>query len=61
MSTLRELELEQTAPRLLEVLRRQGLASLTKFQADAVEQGIIRRANQLLVTVDYDEAYQIAE
>ncbi|UCE09428.1 MAG: hypothetical protein JSW61_10700 [Candidatus Thorarchaeota archaeon] len=61
MSTLRELELEQTAPRLLEVLRRQGLARLTKFQMDAIEQGIMRRTNQLLVTVDYDEAYQIAE
>jgi DNA-binding Lrp family transcriptional regulator len=61
LSTLRELELQQVAPRLLEVLRRQGIASLTKFQIDAVENGIARGASQLLITHDYDEAYVIAE
>ena len=61
MSTLRELELQQVAPRLLEVLRRQGLASLTKFQTEAVENGIARGASQLLITHDYDEAYVIGE
>jgi superfamily II helicase len=61
LSTLRELELQRVAPRLLEILRRQGLASLTKFQKDAVESEIIRGTSQLLVTHDYDEAYVIAE
>jgi len=61
LSTLRELELQQVAPRLLEVLRRQGLASLTEFQKDAVENGIARGASQLLITHDYDEAYVIGE
>ncbi len=61
LSTLRELELQRVAPRLLEILRRQGLASLTKFQNDAIEGDIIRGASQLLVTHDYDEAYVIAE
>ncbi|MGY5871568.1 MAG: hypothetical protein RTV72_04920 [Candidatus Thorarchaeota archaeon] len=61
MSTLRELELQQVAPRLLEVLRRQGFASLTKFQSDAVENGIARGTSQLLITHDYDEAYVIGE
>ena len=61
MSTLRELELQQVAPRLLEILRRQGLASLTKFQTEAVENGIARGASQLLITHDYDEAYVISE
>ena len=61
MSTLRELDLQQVAPNLLEVLRRQGLASLTKFQKDAVEMGVTRGVSQLLVTHDYDEAYTIAE
>ena len=61
MSTLRELELQQTAPRLLELLRRQGFVSLSQFQSDAVEKGIMRGANELLMTYDYNEAYQIAE
>ncbi|MHA1958449.1 MAG: hypothetical protein ACW968_16170 [Candidatus Thorarchaeota archaeon] len=61
MSTLRELELEQVSPRLLEVLRIQGLANLTQFQSDSVEKGIMRGGNQILLTYDFDEAYQIAE
>jgi len=61
LSTLRELELQQVAPRLLELLRRQGLATLTKFQSGSVEQGIMRRTSQILVTYDYDEAYVIGE
>ena len=61
MSTLRELQLQRIAPRLLEVLRRQGLASLTQFQSDAVENGIARGTSQLLITHDYDEAYVIGE
>ena len=61
MSTLRELELEQTSPRLLEVLRKQGLASLTPFQIRAVDEGVMQGNNQILVTNDYHEAYQIAE
>ena len=61
MSTLKELELAQVAPRLLEILRRQGLASLTKFQVNAVEKGLMRGVSQLLVSHDYNEAYQIAE
>ncbi|MFW9918660.1 MAG: hypothetical protein ACFFED_03615 [Candidatus Thorarchaeota archaeon] len=61
MSTLRELELVQTSPRLLEVLRRQGIAQLTEFQKQAVVGGIIRGRSQILQTHDYDEAYEIAE
>lgn len=61
MSTLRELELQQVVPRLLELLRREGLASLTKFQSIAVQQGIMRGNSQLLVTYDYGEAYLVAE
>ena len=61
MSTLRELELQQVAPRLLELLRRQGLATLTRFQSASVQQGIMRGSSQLLVTYDYDEAYMIGE
>ncbi|MFW9793688.1 MAG: hypothetical protein ACFFEE_05280 [Candidatus Thorarchaeota archaeon] len=61
MSTLRELELQQVVPRLLELLRRQGLASLTQFQSSAVQKGIVRGTSQLLVTYDYGEAYLIAE
>lgn len=61
MSTLRELELEQTSPRLLELLRKQGLVKLSGFQTAALEKGVLRGASQLLVTYDYDEAYQIAE
>jgi len=61
LSTLRELQLQRVAPRLLEILRRQGLASLTKFQNDAVEGGIARSESQLLITHDYDEAYVIGE
>ena len=45
----------------MEILRRQGLASLTKFQNDAVEGGIARSESQLLITHDYDEAYVIGE
>ncbi|MFX1483245.1 MAG: hypothetical protein ACFFCP_08650, partial [Promethearchaeota archaeon] len=61
MSTLRELELQQVAPRLLELLRRQGLATLSKFQSLAVNQRIMRGKSQLLVTYDYDEAYLVGE
>lgn len=61
MSTLRELEFQQVAPRLLEILRRQGLATLTRFQSASVQQGIIRGASQILVTYDYNEAYMIGE
>ena len=61
MSTLRELELVHASPRLLEILRREGLASLTKFQAEAVERGITRGVSQILLTRDYNEAYDIAE
>jgi superfamily II helicase len=61
LSTLRELELQQVAPRLLELLRRQGLATLTRFQSASVQQGIMRGTSQLLVTHDYDEAYMIGE
>ena len=61
MSTLRELVMVQLSPRLLELLRRQGVASLTKFQAEAVERGITRGASQILVSRDHDEAYDIAE
>jgi len=45
----------------LELLRREGLASLTKFQSIAVQQGIMRGNSQLLVTYDYGEAYLVAE
>jgi hypothetical protein len=61
MSTLKELEIERTSPRLLEVLRRQGLASLTKFQQNAIDEGIMRGTSQILVSYDFDEAYQIIE
>ncbi len=61
LSTLRELEMELIAPRLLEVLRRQGLASLTPFQVDTLTNGIMRLQSQVLVTFDFDEAYDIAE
>ncbi|MFW9807387.1 MAG: hypothetical protein ACFFFK_11720 [Candidatus Thorarchaeota archaeon] len=61
MSTLRELEFQQVAPRLLEILRRQGLATLTRFQSASVQQGIIRGTSQILVTYDYNEAYMIGE
>ena len=61
MSTLRELALQQVAPRLLEVLRRQGLARLTEFQIEAVDNGIVRGASQVLITHDYNEGYVIGE
>ncbi len=61
MSTLRELELVRISPRLLEILRREGLASLTDFQKTAVEEGITRNISQILITYDYEEAYQIGE
>ena len=61
LSTLKELELQQVAPRLLELLRRQGYASLTKFQREAVENGITRGSNQILVSHDYEEAHVVAE
>jgi hypothetical protein len=61
VSTLRELELAQVAPRLLEILRRQGVASLSEFQLEAVEKGLMRGVSQILVSHDYREAYQIAE
>ncbi len=61
VSTLRELEYEQVSPRLLEVLRREGYATLTDFQRSTLDAGIIRGNSLLLVTYDYDEGYQIAE
>jgi replicative superfamily II helicase len=61
LSTLKELERQQVAPRLLELLRRQGLATLTRFQSASVSQGVMRRTSQILVTYDYDEAYLIGE
>jgi len=61
LSTLRELDLKQVAPSLLDVLRRQGLANLSRFQKDAVERGITKKVSQILVTHDYDEAYTIGE
>ncbi|MBS3794217.1 MAG: hypothetical protein KGY80_04930 [Candidatus Thorarchaeota archaeon] len=61
MSTLRELEFERTSPRLLEVLRRQGLARLTEFQTKSLKKGIMRGTSQILVTNDYVEGYQIGE
>lgn len=61
MSTLKELEVQRVSQYLLEVLRRQGFASLTDFQLNAVNTGIIRGQNEILVSHDYDEAYQIAE
>jgi hypothetical protein len=61
LSTLKELELQQVAPRLLELLRRQGLATLTRFQSVSVQQEIMRGKSQILVTYDYDEAHLVAE
>ncbi|MHA1637237.1 MAG: DEAD/DEAH box helicase [Candidatus Thorarchaeota archaeon] len=61
MSTLRKLELAQVSPRLLEILRTQGLASLTEFQLSAIEKRITSGASQMLLTHDFEEAYQIAE
>lgn len=61
LSTLKELELQQVAPRLLELLRRQGYASLTTFQREAVENGITRGSSQILVSHDYEEAHVVAE
>ncbi|MHA1771246.1 MAG: hypothetical protein ACTSYL_06430 [Candidatus Thorarchaeota archaeon] len=61
MSTLAELEYEQVSPRLLEILRRQGYTNLTEFQKSALDSGLFRGKSQLLVTYDYDEAYDIAE
>ncbi|MFW9965720.1 MAG: hypothetical protein ACFFEA_01070 [Candidatus Thorarchaeota archaeon] len=61
MSTLRELELAQVAPRLLELLRKQGVDRLTKFQLDSVKNGIMKDTSQILTSYDYDESYQIAE
>ncbi|MHA2151358.1 MAG: hypothetical protein ACXAAQ_05135 [Candidatus Thorarchaeota archaeon] len=61
MSTLRELELQQVAPRLLDLLRRQGLTTLSDFQSLAVDQRIMRGNSQLLVTYDYNEAYLVGE
>jgi len=61
LSTLRQLELAQVAPRLLELLRREGVGSLTEFQAESVSIGAMRGASHILVTYDYNEAYQIAE
>lgn len=61
LSTLRELELAQVAPRLLELLRKLGFDRLTDFQTKAVAGGIMRGACQILTTYDYDEAYEIAE
>ncbi|TFG13011.1 hypothetical protein EU537_07735 [Candidatus Thorarchaeota archaeon] len=61
MSTLRELEYAQISPRLLEILRREGWASLTDFQRASVRKGLSIGNSQILVTYDYDEAYKIAE
>ncbi len=56
-----ELEYEQISPRLLEILRRLGYTTLTEFQRASIEKGLFRDKSQLLVTYDYDEAYEIAE
>ncbi len=61
MSTLLELELEHVSPALLEILRRQGMTRLTQFQQDSINAGILRGKDLILVTHDYDEAYEIAE
>jgi len=61
LSTLRELEFAQISPRLLEILRREGWASLTDFQRASVREGLSIGDSQILVTYDYDEAYKIAE
>ncbi|MFW9911317.1 MAG: hypothetical protein ACFFEU_02545 [Candidatus Thorarchaeota archaeon] len=61
VSTLRELELAQVAPRLIELLRKSGVDRLTEFQLESVNNGIMRDGNQILATYDYGEAYQIAE
>jgi len=61
LSTLRQLELAQVAPRLLELLRREGVGSLTEFQAESVSIGAMRGVSHILVTYDYEEAYHIAE
>ncbi|NWF94951.1 MAG: hypothetical protein HXY34_02315 [Candidatus Thorarchaeota archaeon] len=56
-----ELELERINPGLLEILRRQGLVRLTEFQQSALHAGLMRGENQILVTHDFDEAYDVAE
>ncbi len=61
LSTLRQLEIAQVAPRLLELLRKEGFGSLTEFQAESVSIGAMRGVSHILVTYDYYEAYQIAE
>lgn len=37
------------------------MTSLTQFQLDAITKGIMRRTSQLLVTMDFDEGYEISE
>jgi hypothetical protein len=55
------LELERISPHLLEVLRREGYASLSEFQKSALESGLMRDRNIILQTNDFDEAYKIGE
>jgi hypothetical protein len=45
----------------LDLLRRQGLTTLSDFQSLAVDQRIMRGNSQLLVTYDYNEAYLVGE
>ncbi|TFF91388.1 hypothetical protein EU545_04255 [Candidatus Thorarchaeota archaeon] len=61
MSTLRELELERISPHLLEILRREGYASLSEFQKSALDSGLMRDRSIILQTHDFDEAYKIGE
>jgi hypothetical protein len=61
LTTLDDLELYQVIPPLLEVLRRQGVNRLSEFQFNAVQSGLIKGENQILLTHDFDEAYEIAE
>ena len=37
------------------------MASLSRFQVNAIDEGIVRGRSQILATHDYDEAYEIAE
>jgi hypothetical protein len=61
LSTLDDLELFQIVPPLLEVLRRQGVDRLSEFQMSAVRTGLTKGESQILVTHDFDEAFEIAE
>lgn len=59
--TLDDLEVYQVVPPLLEILRRQGVNRLSEFQFSAVQAGLTRGESQILLTHDFDEAYEIAE